>query len=309
MSSFRLFTDSYQTELTKRNTTARLNLAQIHSYKTRIFSIRYLIMQFLKTFCLTLLVVPILLHFIAPDSQPTAPARQGQLTQIDYIARLDLRKTSATYTAPTDVAQQFTLSQPGQPDRTWFGRGPAIGQPRPAIVLLHGSGRPGLAMIDMWKETAARNQLVLIAPNSSNPQYWDHGPDGTDFMTNLLEQAQDHFAIDPTQIYLMGHSAGGLFAQQLALRNTGQWRAITTHGAAIDTANVHPTNSDAPLFIYNGDKDHLFPTAASTATAQALAEAGQDTTQIQIPDHTHWYYKIGPQIAPDMWNRMKASGK
>lgn len=271
-------------------------------------------MSFLKSFLLTLLIVPIVLHFIAPSGQPDGTPQsiaqsQGSLTQIKYTSRLDLRKTAATYTAPTDVAQQFTLSEPGQPDRTWFGRGPAIGLPRPAIILLHGSGRPGLAMIDMWKETAARHQLVLIAPNSSNPRFWDHGPDGKDFMASLITQAQDHFAIDPTQIYLMGHSAGGLFAQQLALRNTGQWRAIASHGAAIPPAHAHPSTSAAPLFIYNGDGDHLFPPKASQAAAQALSEAGLNTTLIQIPGHTHWYYKAGPQLAPDMWNRMKASGK
>src|ERR1017187_3129162 len=40
----------------------------------------------------------------------------------------------------------------------------------PLLMLLHGSGHDGLSLLDPWKELASKEGIVLVAPNSINPE-------------------------------------------------------------------------------------------------------------------------------------------
>ena len=54
-------------------------------------------------------------------------------------------------------------------DRTYYLFLPesvAPSSPAPLIVLLHGSGRNGLSLVDKWKDLAARDGIILAGPDS-----------------------------------------------------------------------------------------------------------------------------------------------
>jgi poly(3-hydroxybutyrate) depolymerase len=42
----------------------------------------------------------------------------------------------------------------------------------PLLVLLHGSGHDGDSLIGPWKKLADQEKIILVAPNSADPNVW-----------------------------------------------------------------------------------------------------------------------------------------
>ncbi len=272
-------------------------------------------MNFIRSFLLTLLTGIILIAwFFPPDPiqakvDVTALPTAGSLVQHEYKDIVYLGG-DAEYEPPKGIADQHVLMHKGtslfsrEKERIWFGKKPGGFGPHPTLILLHGSGRTGEAMIDMWRETAQKKGIVLIAPNSSASKAWSLSEDGPAFLNAVLDQAQDHYRIDRDRVYLMGHSAGGQFAQKLAGQDHQLFKSITSHGAALEPSRMKRASTAVPVSLYVGHRDHLFSPQDMTASATTLAENGHDVTTYLIPNHTHWYYRIGPQIAPHMWEEL-----
>jgi poly(3-hydroxybutyrate) depolymerase len=223
--------------------------------------------------------------------------RRGDLTATN--------KNREDYRPPAGfAARKFDFSGT---DRTWYGFGPNAGSvSRPTIVLLHGSNRDGRSMLDMWQGVARSENLVLIAPDSTDPSYWDMAHDGEDFLKKLLAEAAQVHAVDMNSVYIFGHSAGANFALYIANSGVGPWRAIGAHAGVLNARKPTASSTPSPVFIYVGDRDHIFELNATRAAARSLATFGHRVSFTVIPNHTHWFYEIGPSIARDAWSAMKS---
>ena len=93
----------------------------------------------------------------------------------------------------------------------------------------------------------------------------------------------------------------GKYAAFLVNRGIGPWRAAALHGGYGPPDQYRPTPEAPPLRLYLGERDHIFSVEGAQAAAAALAAAGHDTELHLIPDHTHWFYEIGPNLAADAW--------
>jgi len=104
---------------------------------------------------------------------------------------------------------------------------------RPLVVVLHGAGASaeqvlGLAFppspLSLWLEIAAREQLVVIAPDAGKGGWSDcFAPDArvarkddVGFIGALVEHAIAHHDVDPARVYLIGVSRGGWMAYAVA---------------------------------------------------------------------------------------------
>jgi len=84
--------------------------------------------------------------------------------------------------------------------------------PAPLIVLLHGSGRNGMSLIEKWKELADKEGVIIVGPDSDGASGWSMPRDGPDFLRDLVEDLKSKYPINPHRVYLFGHSAGAVFA-------------------------------------------------------------------------------------------------
>src|SRR5262245_19093638 len=57
----------------------------------------------------------------------------------------------------------------------------------PLIVLLHGSGRNGLSLMEKWKDLASREGIIIAGPDASDPRGWRVPEDGPAFIHDLVE--------------------------------------------------------------------------------------------------------------------------
>src|SRR5436309_8776918 len=74
--------------------------------------------------------------------------------------------------------------------------------PAPLLLLLHGSGRNGLSLMDKWKDLAIKEGIVLVGPDAIASARWSSPADGPDFLNDLLSELKSKYSIDQHRMYL-----------------------------------------------------------------------------------------------------------
>jgi len=181
--------------------------------------------------------------------------------------------------------------------------------PVPLIVMLHGSGRVGMSLVEKWKDLAKKENFIIAGPDSSNTQFWGTPQDGPDYLHDLVEELKKKYPINPKRVYLFGHSAGASFALEISLMESEYFAATAIHAGALpsDTAGqlIEMARRKIPMFIQVGDSDQYFPLKAVRATRDVLLENGFVIQLTEIPRHDHWYYDMAPKINLAAWEFLK----
>lgn len=180
--------------------------------------------------------------------------------------------------------------------------------PAPMIILLHGSGRDGMSLIEKWKDLAAKEGIILAAPNSQNSVGWAIPTDGPDFLHDVIEEIKSKYSVNPRRVYLFGHSAGGGFAIRVALHESEYFAATAIHAGALgerDRAVLNLGRRKIPFSIYVGTNDALFPLNIVRATRDALSARGFPVQLTEIPKHNHSYYDRASEINRQVWDFLK----
>ncbi|MBF9031825.1 hypothetical protein HKCCE3408_15600 [Rhodobacterales bacterium HKCCE3408] len=191
---------------------------------------------------------------------------------------------------------------------TWLSYAPAeTGEPQPLIVLFPGASRPAMSMIDMWRETATREGLVLIAFDGLRNSGLAEDP-RAEIIHQALAGVQEIHPVDMDRVFLFGHSAGAIEAQVVLNRVAGPWRAAAVHSGPAIVSWMHPVENPLPVRNYIGSSDSTFSVWDSREGGELMARGGHDYDLQVIPGHTHWFYEIGPLIADDAWSWFETFG-
>jgi poly(3-hydroxybutyrate) depolymerase len=181
--------------------------------------------------------------------------------------------------------------------------------PVPLVVLLHGSGRNGLTLVEPWKEIAKKQGIVLAGPDAIVPAVWNMGPDGPDFISALVDIVSAQHPVDPRRVYLFGHSAGAVHGLILGILESQYFAAAAVHAGALPP-ETHPYIARAlrkiPLAIWVGTDDAFFPLPMVRATRDALIAQKVDIKLTEMAGHTHNYYIKARSINQQAWDFLKA---
>jgi poly(3-hydroxybutyrate) depolymerase len=185
----------------------------------------------------------------------------------------------------------------------------ASAAPRPLVVLLHGSGGNGETLTRPWSDLARKEGIVLAAPDSADSVHWSSPTDGPRLLKDVVDAVTAKTSIDPRRVYLFGYSAGAIFALLMSAYESEYFAAVAIHAGAL-----HPDDYGAldwaarkiPIAIWIGDKDAFFPLAAVRATRDQLKSRGFPVEYVEIPGHTHDYYKNAPELTRDAWKFLSA---
>lgn len=226
--------------------------------------------------------------------------RVGRLTETNRDDLFVAYNGNPEYSVPESIVSAATAHQTGT--RRWHSYRPEVKHGSyPVIMLFHGAGRSGLSMVDMWRDTADRHGLFLIALDGEG-QNWSTQNISPSILHNILSEANEVAPINLDQVYLFGHSRGAQYVQTLLNQAEGPWRAAAVHGGFSDpAAAIIPVNAK-PIRFYLGTRDHIFHSDSARSVAQALTAKGHDVDLHFIPNHTHWFYEVGPVIAADAWH-------
>jgi len=180
--------------------------------------------------------------------------------------------------------------------------------PAPLIVMLHGSGRVGITLVEKWKDLAKKEGLIIAGPDSTDTRGWGSPQDGPDYLHDLVEELKTKYSINPRRVYLFGHSAGASFALEMSLMESQYFAATAIHAGALrpdDFGLIDLAKRKIPIFIQVGDNDEYFPLKAVRATRDALNAKGFSTELTELPGHDHNYYVIASKINGSAWEFLK----
>ena len=181
------------------------------------------------------------------------------------------------------------------------------GTPAPLVVLLHGSGRNGLTLVDKWKDLAAKEGFILVGPDSQDSSRWSSPVDGPDFLRDVVENVKSRYPINPRRVYLFGHSAGAVFALYMSLFESQYFAATAIHAGALrqHDAAIALAKRKTPITMFVGTVDPFFPLADVRATRDDLKNGGLDVELTELPGHNHNYYEIAAKINNSAWEFLK----
>ena len=180
--------------------------------------------------------------------------------------------------------------------------------PAPLIVMLHGSGRIGISLVEKWKDLAKKEGIIIAGPDSTNTRGWASPQDGPDYLRDLVEELKSKYAINPRRVYLFGHSAGAVFALDISLMESQYFAATAIHAGALppdDFGVIDLAKRMIPIFIQVGDSDQYFSLKAVRATRDALNAKGFGTELIEIKGHDHNYYDTAAKTNSSAWEFLK----
>jgi poly(3-hydroxybutyrate) depolymerase len=178
----------------------------------------------------------------------------------------------------------------------------------PLIIMLHGSGRTGVTLVEKWKDYAKKEGIILAGPDATNLQGWGAPQDGPDYLHELVEELKAKYPVNPRRVYIFGHSAGAIFAIQMSLMESQYFAAAAVHAGALRPEDMQLTDlakRKIPISIQVGDSDQYFPLKDVRATRDALKQAGIPVDLIEIDNHDHWYYDKASTFNRTAWEFLK----
>jgi len=216
---------------------------------------------------------------------------------------------AAPLTAAADKITRDTFDAQGRPRTFYFYRPQSAGEQAPLLVLLHGSGRNGLSLVERWKDLASKEGVILAGPDALDSGGWNTATDGPDFLHDLVELLKTRQPIDPKRVYLFGHSAGAIHGLLMGLLESQYFAAAAVHAGALppdEYAYAKQAARRIPMAIWVGTNDAFFPLSAVRATRDALTAAGLPVALTEIKGHTHDYYSRAADINREAWGFLKS---
>jgi poly(3-hydroxybutyrate) depolymerase len=180
--------------------------------------------------------------------------------------------------------------------------------PAPLIVMLHGSNRNGMSLVEKWKDYAKKEGFIIAGPDSTNSRGWGSPQDGPDYLHDLVEELKSKYPINPRRVYLFGHSAGASYAIHMSLMESEYFAAAAVHAGALveqDMQLIPLAKRKIPISIQVGDRDQFVPLNIVRSTRDALKQAGIPIDLIEITNHDHWYYDDAKSFNKTAWEFLR----
>jgi poly(3-hydroxybutyrate) depolymerase len=207
----------------------------------------------------------------------------------------------STFASAAAKAEKQTLTSAGK-ERIYYTFVPEkLTAPTPLLLLLHGSGRDGMSQINEWKDLAAKEGLILAAPDSANSREWSMNTDGPEFLHEVVEAVRAKNSVDGKRIYIFGHSAGAVFALYMAVMESKYFAAAGVHAGAMGE-DFYPyldlAQRKVPITIWVGTDDPYFSLALVKGTQGELNKHGFQAQVVEIKGHDHNYYAVSKDLNP-----------
>jgi phospholipase/carboxylesterase len=183
----------------------------------------------------------------------------------------------------------------------------------PLLLALHGMSSNDKNMLDMldnlddrflilaprgpFPQTAGNSAWFSVNWSGSSPQAnLNHVAYGRDALINTLQAAIEAFNIDPSQVYIFGHSQGGVMALNLLLT-----RPDLVSGAVSINGQILPELRDQiapleklarkPLLIIHGLEDSINPISIGRSTSSLLYTLELDLHYLEF----HMGHNLSPE--------------
>jgi predicted esterase len=186
-------------------------------------------------------------------------------------------------------AYKSNVDQTLQPYRLFIPDSYDGTKPASLVVALHGMGGDENSMFDSYgKELpvdANAMGFIVVAPKGRGQASMYRGTAEQDVMDAMAEVRRD-YKVDPSRIYLMGHSMGGFGTWSIAMDHPEVFAAlgpISGGGSAEGMVKI----KDIPQYVTHGDNDKTVAVDSSRSMVAAGKKAGAPITYVEVPGGSH----------------------
>ena len=197
-------------------------------------------------------------------------------------------------------------------------------------LSLHGAG---VEAIGQAKAYAAKDWTYVVAPTNRRPFGFDWESFGRRDALEVLDHAMSAFPVDPTRVYLTGHSMGGHGTWNVGVAFPGRfavlgpsagWASYYTYArlakptgasarsqASSDTFAYLSNLAKRSVYVIHGTADTNVPLTEGQALLDAVKVVSQDVTHHFQEGADHWWDDSKTPGAdcvdwPPLFERMKA---
>ena len=183
-------------------------------------------------------------------------------------------------------------------------------EPAPLVITLHGSGRDGRPLVDLFRGVASKERFIVAGPDAIDRRGWQAPDDGPAFLYFLVEAIKAKHAVDGRRVYLFGHSAGAGFALTMGILESEYFAGVAVHSAALQEGladQLQATPRKLPIAMFHGTRDAIIPIAIGRQTRDTLAAAGFTVDFRELPGYEHnTLYTRGDTVVQPAWECLKA---
>jgi polyhydroxybutyrate depolymerase len=180
--------------------------------------------------------------------------------------------------------------------------------PTPLVISIHGYAEwpAHQAQISRWNDLADEDGFIVVYPSGTGfPKHWrtmglDANPVGVErdvqFISDLIDELEKNYNIDPARIYANGLSNGGGMSYLLACKLADRIAAIgsVSGGYTYPLDQCHPSRP-VPLLAFHGTADPIVPFLGGPSKSfdipfpvvpdwiKGWAERNQCTRTIHVP--------------------------
>lgn len=231
-------------------------------------------------------------------------------TEYALDLKVNSKKLSTYYYQPSVQDTERKLIEVNGINRTYFLYIPkSLRSDASILIALHGAGRTGASMIDMWKAIAEKYAFIIIAPDGIGKN-WKFERDEHLLIDAIIKRENLSLQNSTKNLYLFGHSNGAKQAIYTAALHPEIYNKVAVHGGALPNiiSKKRKTQLLKPLNVamFLGDSDEIFSVASGRATDDVLTYHGASSRLYIIKDHNHWYYHDAHQINEYIWRYFKS---
>jgi poly(3-hydroxybutyrate) depolymerase len=102
----------------------------------------------------------------------------------------------------------------------------------------------------------------------------------------VIRRMRADYNVDPSRIYLIGHSMGAIGTWSLGAKHPEMWAALGVFSGLAAPATA-ARMKDIPQMVVHGDRDNTVPVNGSRVMVAEMKRLGMDVTYIEVPGGTH----------------------
>ncbi len=172
-------------------------------------------------------------------------------------------------------------------------------KPSPLLIALHGMGGDENSMFDSYgenmKREAQRVGFLVACPKGRDTASMYRGSAEQDVLDVIAAVRRD-YRVDPSRIYLMGHSMGGYGTWSVAMAHPELFAALGPISGGGDPTGMVKIR-DIPEYVVHGDNDKTVNVSQSRRMVEAGKQAGATIVYVEVPGGSHTSV-AAPQFGP-----------
>lgn len=132
------------------------------------------------------------------------------------------------------------------------------GNSYPLIVILHGAGGNGDAILPQWVERLKEN-FIIACPSYPMGAWWSFNAE--DLVLELINDISASYSVDHNRVLLSGLSNGAIGAYMIGMFNPDRFAGIVPIAGSVTERYMHflVNLKNTPVYMIQGEFDSFFP--------------------------------------------------